>query len=150
MHRRWALIVMLALAACSPSASASPSPSDEVSSTAPTASQAAELPSGSISVEGAAVDGPGVSVTEALESAGEEPMLVNGTLLQDAEGTIWLCESLSDASPPACAVAQLTVENWDSDETFDPANADVTGLQMDGDVAWIEDQQVYGVVTPGM
>jgi hypothetical protein len=77
-------------------------------------------------------------------------MLVNGTLLQDAEGTIWLCESLSDASPPACAVAQLTVENWDSDETFDPANADVTGLQMDGDVAWIEDQQVYGVVTPRM
>ncbi len=116
---------------------------------APSASETAEIPTGTITIEGAAVDGPGLSITEALATAGEEPLLVNGFLLQDAEGTIWLCESLSDGSPRACADAQLQVENWPDDAaTFDPANADDTGLQTEGDVSWIEGYQAYGIVTP--
>ena len=155
MHRRWALIALLSLAACQPSASESVSPSDGGSSAAPSGSQAASsdaaAPSGTITLaEGAAVDGPGLSIPEALETAGEEPVLVNGILLQETEGTIWLCESLSDGSPRACADSQLQVENWPEDDTatFDPANADVTGLQEEDGVVWIEDYQAYGVVSP--
>lgn len=152
MHRRWLLIAVLALAACQPSASESASPSDGAS-TAPSGSAAAEIPSGTITLaEGAAVDGPGISIPEALDTAGEEPLLVNGILLQDTEGTIWLCESLSDESPPACADSQLQVENWPEDDTatLDPANADDTGLQEEDGVVWIEDYQAYGVVSPSM
>ena len=61
---------------------------------------------------------------------------------EDAEGTIWLCESLSDTSPPACADAQLLVENYPADaaeNTFDPDNADVTGLQVEDGVALFPD-----------
>jgi hypothetical protein len=152
MHRRWALIAVLALAACQPSASESVSPS-EGASAAPSASAAADTLSGTITLaEGAAVDGPGLSIPEALETAGEEPLLVNGILLQDTEGTIWLCESLSDGSPRACADSQLQVENWPEDDTatLDPANADDTGLQEEDGVVWIEDYQAYGTVSPSM
>jgi hypothetical protein len=154
MHRRFLLLAVLVLAACQPSASESVSPSEEASaapSASADASSNAEIPSGTITLgEGAAVDGPGVSIPEALETAGEEPLLVNGILLQDTEGTIWLCESLSDESPPACADSQLEVENWPADDTatFDPANADVTGLQEEDGVVWIEDYQAYGTVSP--
>ncbi len=153
MHRRYALIALLALAACQPSASESVSPSDEASA-APSgaASSTAEIPTGTITLpdEGAAVDGPGISIPEALETAGDEPLLVNGILLQDTEGTIWLCESLTDESPRACADSQLQVENWPEDNTatFDPDNADTTGLQEEDGVVWIEDYQAFGVVSP--
>ena len=155
MNRRWALIAVVALAACNPSASDSPSPSEPASSAEPAASEAAspsqDIASGTITiVDAGVVDGPGVSITEALENAGADPLLVNGILLQDAEGTIWLCESLSDTSPPACADAQLLVENYPADaaeNTFDPDNADVTGLQVEDGVGWIEDNQLYGTVT---
>lgn len=154
MHRRWALIAVLALAACQPSASESVSPSEEASSApgaSAGASSTAEIPSGTITfAEGVAVDGPGLSIPEALETAGEEPMLVNGILLQDTDGTIWLCESLSDGSPRACADSQLQVENWPEEDTatLDPANAGDTGLQEEDGVVWIEDYQAYGVVSP--
>jgi hypothetical protein len=103
-------------------------------------------------VAGGVVDGPGLSITEALETAGEEPLLVNGILLKDTEDTIWLCESLSDASPRACDGAYLQVVDYpggaDAPE-FDPANADTTGSQEEDGVVWLEDQQLYGTVAPG-
>ncbi len=151
MHRRWALIVVLALAACQPSASESQSPSDGAPSASTAASSSAEVETGTITLpdEGAAVDGPGLSIPEALEAATEEPQLVNGILLQDAAGMIWLCESVFDGSPRACADSQLQVENWPDDTaTFDPENAGTTGLQEEDGVVWIEDYQLYGVVSP--
>ena len=155
MKSRWALIALLALAACQPSASDSPSPSEGAPSAAPSASEAAsEAPAaaGTITiVAGGVVDGPGLSIQEALDTAGAEPVLVNGILLLDAEGTIWLCEELSDASPRACAGEYLRVENYpegaDAPE-FDPENADVTGSQEEDGVVWLEDQQLYGTVEP--
>jgi hypothetical protein len=154
MHRRsvllLALIAVLALAACSPSASGSPDASEGAPSAAPSASEAAAA-AGTITLpdEGAAVDGPGVSITDALETAGTEPLLVNGILLQDADGGLWFCESLSDASPPACEGTYLQVENFPEDAPeLDPANADVTGLQEEDGVVWLEDHQLYGVVEP--
>jgi hypothetical protein len=150
MHRRWALIAVLALAACSPSASESADPSEGAPSLAPSASEAAAA-AGTITLpdDGAAVDGPGISITEALETAGPEPLLVNGILLQDADGNLWFCESLSDASPPACDGTYLSVENYPDDAPdLDPENADVTGLQEADGVVWLEDHQLYGVVEP--
>jgi hypothetical protein len=150
MHRRWVLVAVLALAACQPSASESAAPSDGAPSTAPSASEAAAA-AGTITLpdDGAAVDGPGISITEALETAGPEPLLVNGTLLQDADGNLWFCESLSDASPPACEGTYLQVENFPEDAPeLDPENADVTGAQEEDGVIWLEDHQLYGVVEP--
>jgi hypothetical protein len=155
MKSRWALIALLALAACQPSASDSPSPSEGAPSAAPSASEAAsEAPAaaGTITiVAGGVVDGPGLSIPEALDTAGGEPVLVNGTLLLDTEGTIWLCEELSDSSPRACAGEYLRVESYpegaDAPE-FDPENADVTGSQEEDGVVWLEDQQLYGTVEP--
>ena len=152
MKSRWALIALLALAACQPAASDSPSPSEGAPSAAPSASEAAAA-AGTITLpdEGAAVDGPGISISEALDRASAEPDLVNGILLQDTEGTIWLCESITDASPRACTGTYLRVENYPEDaaaETFDPENADVTGSQEEDGVVWLEDQQLYGVVEP--
>jgi hypothetical protein len=150
MHRRWVLVAVLALAACQPSASDTASPSDGEPSTAPSASEAAAA-AGTITLpdDGAAVDGPGISITEALETAGPEPLLVNGILLQDADGNLWFCESLSDASPPACDGTYLQVENYPEDAPdLDPENADVTGLQEEDGVIWLEDHQLYGVVEP--
>lgn len=151
MHRRWALIVFVALTACQSSASESPASSDEAPSASAPASSAAEGATGTITLpdEGAAVDGPGLSIPEALEAAAAEPLLVNGILLQDAAGMIWLCESVSDGSPRACADSWLQVENWPDDvATFDPENAETTGLQEEDGVAWIEDYQLYGTVAP--
>jgi hypothetical protein len=150
MPRRWVLVAVLALAACQPSASDTASPSDGAPSTAPSASESAAA-AGTITLpdDGAAVDGPGISITEALETAGPEPLLVNGILLQDADGNLWFCASLSDASPPACDGTYLQVENYPEDAPdLDPENADVTGLQEADGVVWLEDHQLYGVVEP--
>jgi hypothetical protein len=154
MHRRsallLALIAVMALAACSPSASDSADPSEGAPSAEPSASEAAAA-AGTITLpdDGAAVDGPGISITEALETAGPEPLLVNGTLLQDADGNLWFCEALSDDSPRACEGTYLAVENFPEDAPeLDPENADVTGLQEEDGVIWLEDHQLYGVVEP--
>ena len=54
MNRRWALIAVVALAACNPSASDSPSPSEPASSAEPAASEAAspsqDIASGTITI----------------------------------------------------------------------------------------------------
>lgn len=152
MHRRWALIAVLALAACQPSASESLAPSEEAPSASEAGSPSAEALTGTMTiVEGSVADGPGVSIAEALATGGAEPLLVNGILLQDADGTIWLCESLSDSSPRACADSYLQVDNFPEDAgDLDPANADATGLQEEDGVVWLEDHQLYGTVTPSM
>ncbi|HEV7200747.1 MAG TPA: hypothetical protein VGO32_08100 [Candidatus Limnocylindria bacterium] len=147
MHRPLALVAALALAACSPSASG-PS-ADGAASASAVASQVAEAAGTITIVEGMAVDGPGLTIPEALNSGEADPLLVNGILLQDAEGTIWLCQSLSDSSPRACAGAFLAVEDFpEGVGDLDPANADVTGLQEEDGVVWLEDHQLYGTVSP--
>jgi hypothetical protein len=88
-------------------------------------------------------DGPGISVTGALANAGVGPQLVNGILLKEVDGTIWLCEALLTSSPPDCAEPRLLVVNWaQEDQTF--VN-DVGLHEMDG-VRWVEHAQLYGVV----
>lgn len=102
-------------------------------------------------VEEGAVDGPGVSIAGALTADTTDPLLVNGVLLEDADGVVWLCSSLLESSPPGCAEPKLRVTNFPRESgDLDPANADVTGLQEDGGVVWIESYQLFGVAEPGL
>ena len=98
-------------------------------------------------VDGVAVGGPGISLAEAIASGATDPTLVNGALLMDLDGTIWLCEALTDDSAPACAGASVRVLNYpEATGDWDIANADVTGLKESGGVLYFENAQLYGVV----
>jgi len=96
-----------------------------------------------------AMGGSGMSVADALDLASSQPVLVNGILLRDADGAIWFCKTLGDDERPACGHPTLAVENFPPDESvFEPENARGTGSQTEGDVTWIPNQQLYGVVHP--
>ena len=127
-----------------------PSPSAAASDVAsPSASAAAA--DGTISlVAGVIADGPGESIADAIARGSTEPTLVNGALMLDAEGTIWLCESVDqDTTPPQCGEPRLVVENFpEGTATFDMDSADLTGAQEADGVVWLENQQLYGVVQP--
>lgn len=99
---------------------------------------------------GASAGGPGISIEQALATAGGEPPLVNGVLLMDAEGTIWLCDSVDeDASPPVCEEPRLRVLNYpEGTADWDLSSAEVTGLQERDGILWIEGSQIYGEVRP--
>jgi len=69
--------------------------------------------------------------------------LVNGILLREADGTVWLCEVLLTSSPPQCAEPRLLVENWlPEDQTF----VNGGGLHEAGGVRWVDQVQLFGVV----
>ena len=90
-------------------------------------------------------DGPGESVRDAIANAGVEPRLVNGILLGQVDGKVWLCEALRDVSPPDCAAPRLLVRNWLSgDQTF----ATGQGVHEANGVRWLEKVQLFGVVRP--
>ena len=90
-------------------------------------------------------DGPGESVRDAIANAGVEPRLVNGTLLRQVDGKVWLCEALRDVSPPECAAPRLLVQNWLSgDQTF---TTDQGAHEANG-VRWVEKVQLFGIVRP--
>lgn len=90
--------------------------------------------------EGAAVGGPGITVTEALEFVGGEPVLVNGALFVDAEGEILLCEAIAESFPPQCGGRRLLVEGLDPRAVPDLAEAN--------GVRWAESVQLFGRVEP--
>ena len=93
--------------------------------------------------------GTGVRTAEALEAASSQPVLVTGILLRDADGGTWFCDALDDSDPPTCASPRLWVTNFPADEAvFAPENAESTGAQAAGDVTWVPEQQLYGVVHP--
>ena len=51
---------------------------------------------------GSIADGPGTSVSDAIANATGQPNLVNGVVLMDEHGVIWLCEAITESSPPSC------------------------------------------------
>ena len=99
---------------------------------------------GTITVEaGVDADGPGGSISHALANAGIGAQLVNGILLREVDGTVWLCEDLLTSSPPQCAEPRLLVENRaQEDQTF----VNDAGLHEADGVRWIENMQVFGIV----
>jgi hypothetical protein len=90
-------------------------------------------------------DGPGERVRDAIANAGVEPRLVNGILLRQVDGKVWLCEALRDVSPPDCAAPRLLVQNWLSG---DQAFATGQGALEASGVRWVEKVQLFGVVRP--
>ncbi|MDA0350602.1 MAG: hypothetical protein O3A10_00135 [Chloroflexi bacterium] len=74
--------------------------------------------------------GPGISVTEALDSSLDGALLVNGFLVITPEGAR-LCELLAESFPPQCGGASLIVDGPDLATFYD--------LTTEGDVSWSED-----------
>jgi hypothetical protein len=102
---------------------------------------------------GASAGGPGISIEDAIAGASGVPVLVNGALMLDAQGDLWLCDAVevleSEDEAPVCVEPRLAVVNYpDGTAEFDPANASATGLQVVGDISWIPNAQVFGEVRP--
>jgi hypothetical protein len=131
------LIALLAVAGCS--IAGPDTPSDPGDTPAPEPSAAADPVL--VIVEGAAVDGPGISVPEAIASAGEVgEVLVNGNLFIDADGTVRLCDAIAESFPPQCGGARLEVRGLDLEA--------VPELQEANGVRWAEGIQLFGRVEP--
>jgi hypothetical protein len=122
-------------------------------SVTPTASEAAPA---TLTLGGGLADGPGNSVSEAIArvvadpgvNADRAPDLVNGILLRDATGQVWLCEALTDTTPPNCAAPRLLVVNFPSDVAdFAPSPRPDNRQEADG-VMWYVGQQLTGFVEP--
>ena len=149
----------MVLAACGTAATPSPEPSEPAPST-PTEPSAtpsvapSEEPDATIEVDGtitfvggASVGGPGGSIADALAMGMTEPMLVNGVLFRDTDGTIYLADSVTDATEPTFGGPILEVLEYpDSADMWDMANAELTGLQEANGVLFLENNQLYGVV----
>jgi hypothetical protein len=76
---------------------------------------------------------------------------VNGALLLDAEGDLWLCDAVDEpaSGPPTCAEPRLAVVNYpEGTSDFDPSSADATGLRVSGDISWLPRTQIFGEVRP--
>ena len=90
-------------------------------------------------VEGSA-GGPGIGIVEAIDAAGADPLLVNGALFVDRDGTVLLCSVIAESFPPQCGGTRLRVEELDV--------ASLPDLQEANGVRWVEALQLFGIVTP--
>jgi hypothetical protein len=128
-----ALVTLIAIAGCSIAGPDSPSDPGDTPLLEPSAAADPAL----VIVEGAAVDGPGISVPEAIASAGDVgEVLVNGNLFIDAEGTVRLCDAIAESFPPQCGGARLEVRGLDLEA--------VPELQEANGVRWAEGIQLFG------
>ena len=84
---------------------------------------------------------PSYTVAEAIAEPGQLgiPILVDGYVLIEPDGTGWYCETLTDSAPPQCAGERLAFDGLD---LMDPA----TFEELDG-VRWSEQVQLLGEVT---
>ena len=57
--------------------------------------------------------GPGITVDEARASGSDQPLLVKGYLVRDAQGNVTLCSALAESDPPQCGGSSLSVEGLD-------------------------------------
>ena len=115
-----------------PSASATNEPTSE-----PTSGATGE-PTGGDPGTGA---GPGLSVSEALESPLDDLLLVNGALVV-VDGEARLCEALAESFPPQCGGASLLIVGIDL-ENF-------PGLTTEGNTSWTDQPtQLLGRVSNG-
>ena len=149
-------VITMLLAGCGAAASQAPS-------AAPTASQSqaeatpSETPSAApsssqVEAGGVFVFTPGImdcpggcpsySVAEALVEPGQVgiPILVDGHVLIEPDGSVWYCKTLTESEPPQCGGQRL---EFDGVDLMDPA----TFEELDG-VRWSEQVQLLGEVRP--
>ena len=123
-----AIVLLGALAACT---AATPPSSAPASSTPPSTDEVV------LRIEsGATASGPGVTVAEALRSDTDQPLLVNGALFIDADGTGRLCDALMESFPPQCGGDRVIVEGLEE--------ASIADLQEEGAIRWSEGVQLLG------
>jgi hypothetical protein len=135
--RTMALVILIALAACNLAGPDMPTDPDDTPEPVPSAAADAVL----IIAPDAAVDGPGISVPEAIASAGDVgEVLVNGNLFIDPGGTVRLCDAIAESFPPQCGGARLEVRGLDLEG--------VPQLQEANGVRWAEGIQLFGRVEP--
>ena len=150
-----ALAILLAACAAgsgNPSGSPEPAPPSVAPSDAPASPDepdASPAPMGTLTVaDGAVVDGPGTPLEEALSGDPSQPILVRGTLFLDADGTVYMADSLVDATTPEFGDVRVAVENYPTDgPTWDMAEADITGLQEANGILFFEDTKLYGTIS---
>ena len=95
-----------------------------------------------VPASGMPIQGGGLSVSEALASDLEGPLLVNGYVVV-ADGEARLCETLLESSPPRCGGASLRVDGVDV--------AGLDGLAAAGGVTWTEAKiSLTGLVAGGV
>jgi hypothetical protein len=160
VHHLIRLTFVLALTGCAASTSTTTEPPPETTDVPASVSASAdptESPSTApIDADGTFLFTPAVidcpdgcptsSISEALGDPGMPgiPMLVDGAILVEPDGTAWLCEGLTDASPPECDGARLRFENID---LYAPSMELQEAEELDG-VRWIPDLTLPGEVTP--
>ena len=91
-------------------------------------------------------DGPGLTVGDAL-ARGPARDLVNGILLTEVDGTVWLCDALVITAPPDCAEPRLLVVNLPPESETDAGSA---GHHVADGVRWQDRVQLYGDVSPAV
>lgn len=126
---------MLVATACSATETTSPP------TTAPetTTTTSAEAPDAGVS----SAVGPGISVGDAQESNLAGPLLVNGFLITDSDGTVHLAELLAESLPPQPGGATLIVEGLDL--------GDLPGLTSAQGITWSDQPvQLLGEINNGV
>ena len=150
-------IVAIVLAACGSTGGASPSaePTESASQTPTPSTEPSEEPSegaetGTLTmVDGVSAGGPGASVSDSIAANTGEPMIVNGLLLMDQQGTIWLCNAFAGGGVPSCGDPSLRVIGYpEATSDWDMAHAEMTGLQEAEGILWFDTAQIFGVVEP--
>ena len=125
-----ALLLAFVLAACAGTVGDSDDPTSE-----PPPKGNAD---GILQIEPGTASGPGISIDEALGQAGIGPLLINGALFVDPDGTVLLCSAIAESFPPQCGGSRLLVRG------LDPAS--VPDLQEANGVRWAEQVQLLGTV----
>ncbi|HEU5324555.1 MAG TPA: hypothetical protein VFV59_01620 [Candidatus Limnocylindria bacterium] len=150
--------ISLLLAACAAGPSSPTSPAATPTPTAPSASDGDDptdeptgspAPVGTLTVaDGAVIDGPGTPLAEALAGDLSQPVLVRGTLFLDADGNVYLADSLTDATAPTFGDTRIRVENYPtSGPTWDISQGELIGLQEANGILFFEDTKLYGTIS---
>ena len=127
-----------------PSTDPTPAPTEEP---AETPDEEADIVGTFTMVDGVATTGPGIPLAEAVANPTGEPTIVNGALFMDIDGTLFLAASVTDASAPTFGGPLLRVLGYpEGGAEWDPANAEVTGLQQANGILFFEDARLYGVI----
>jgi hypothetical protein len=160
MHRLLSLGLALVVTGCgvtmssptnAPSLATSQAEELPASPDATASPRSAAEPDGIFVFVPAIIDCPGgcptSSVSQALPEPGTPgtPMLINGAVLIESDGRAWLCERLTEDSPPSCDGARLLFENV---ELYAPS-LEANGVrELDG-LRWLDDVTIPGEVMPG-